>query len=543
MKKSPALEPRKPDYDYIVIGSGFGGSVSAFRLAEKGYTVAVLEKGKEWRAEDFPKKDWQLSRLLWVPRLRWYGIMSMRFFRKVFVLSGTGVGGGSLVYANTHMMPEDVFFEAPSWRKYGDWKTLLLPFYARARMMLGTTAYTAEYPEDRILKAVAADMGTEHTYRPVDGVGVYLGNPDVETDPYFKGLGPLRRGCTACAGCMVGCRFHAKNTLDKNYLWFARMYGAVIHSETVVEKIAFDNGIYRITVRAQTGFWKRQRRTITASGIVVSGGVLGTVPLLLYQKYRFGTMAQLSDRLGEQILTNSEMIAGVAMSPEKINHGIAISRTFQPDAHTSVELCKYPDGSGAMLRLGVFAVANGHPLVRSVRWLGTILLHPVRTLRWLFFRDVAQHALVLLIMQTLPYSLRMQLRRKWWGLKPDITGNPGQGVPAFFPVGQEVLHRYAEKAGAIPLNAFNEVFFGMSTTAHILGGCPMGATKDEGVIDPSFKVHGYPNMYVLDGSVIQANPGVNPSLTISAIAEYAMSLIPEKEGSTVQKLEARLATF
>ena len=527
-------------YDYIVIGSGFGGSVSAMRLSEKGYRVLVIEKGKWWRAEDFPKSNWNLKKFLWVPTLRWFGIMKMDFFKEVLVLSGTGVGGGSLVYANTHMIPKEAFWTNPIWSSFKNWKEVMVPYYERARFMLGSATYHREFPEDKIMKEVAADMGRSDTYKSVDYVGVYFGDTQKEKDPYFKGLGPVRKGCTECAGCMVGCRENAKNTLDKNYLHFAQYFGAKILAETKVTRIENKAGEYLVDTESQTNFWNKSRQQFRAKGIVVSAGVLGTLMLLLEQKFVHKTLPKLSEKLGDNILTNSEMIAGVGAAPQKLNNGIAISRVFNPDENTHIELCKYPDGSGAMMRLGVMAAGNGNALVRTAKMLGNMFTQPINSFRFFFETEVARNSIVLLIMQSLPNAMKLHISRGVFGSSLKFDNHERTKVPSFIPIGQEVVHRYAAKAHAVPMNAFSEVLFSMSTTAHILGGCPMGKTIAEGVVDENFKVHGYENFYILDGSIMPANLGVNPSLTITALSEYAMDGIPKKEGTFVETLEEQI---
>ncbi|MFN8322740.1 MAG: GMC family oxidoreductase [Chitinophagales bacterium] len=528
-------------FDYIVIGSGFGGSVSAMRLAEKGYSVLVIEKGKWWKSEDFPKSNWNLPKFLWLPPLRWWGIMKMDFFKEVLVLSGAGVGGGSLVYANTHMIPKEAFWTNPIWSDLKNWKEVMAPYYEKARFMLGSSKYQREFIEDKYLKEVADDMGRSDSYKPVDYVGVYFGDTAKEKDPYFKGLGPMRKGCTECAGCMVGCRENAKNTLDKNYLYFAQDYGAEILAETLVNKIEYVNNEYVIHTESQTSFFSKNKQTFRSKGLVVSGGVLGTLKLLLEQKLIHKTLPNLSDKIGENILTNSEMIAGVGGSREKLNHGIAISRVFNPDDNTHIELCKYPDGSGAMMRLGVFAAGPGNGFVRTAKMLGNMIKQPVNTFRFFFETQVARNSIVLLIMQSLPNAMKLQLKKGLFGTSLKFDNKDQMKVPSYIPVGQDALHRYAKKSNAVAMNAFSEVMFNMSTTAHILGGNPMGKSPKEGVVDEYFRVHGYPNMYILDGSIVPANLGVNPSFTITALSEYAMDHIPVKEGFRKKTLEERLA--
>jgi len=527
--------------DYIVVGSGFGGSVSAMRLSEKGYSVQVIEKGKRWKPADFPTTNWNIRKYLWLPLIKCFGFQKLTFFKEVFILSGVGVGGGSLVYANTHMMPRESFYTNPMWSHFKDWKSVLAPYLERARFMLGSEKFTKEYEEDRVLKEVAEDMGHGDSYSRVDYVGVYLGDTKNARDPYFKGLGPLRTGCTECAGCMVGCRHGAKNTLDKNYLWFAEnMFGAKVSAETRVTKIESLEGEYRIHTERSTSWFGKEKKVYRSKGLVMSGGVLGTLDLLLKQKYVDKTLPDLSDALGENILTNSEMLSGVVAADRKLNHGIAISSVFNPDEHTHIELCKFPDGSGAMTRLAVMAAGNGTPPVRALKMIGNIISQPWNFLRSIFNFKLAETSVIFLIMQSLPNAMQLRLKNGIFGSRMVMSNDKGQKVPSFIPIGQDALYRYAAKVKGVPHNAFSEVMFGLSSTAHILGGCPMGKTKAEGVVDDQFRVHGYSNFFILDGSIMPCNLGVNPSLTITALSEYAMDQIPAKAGQGVKSLRERM---
>jgi cholesterol oxidase len=529
-------------YDYIVIGSGFGGSVSAMRLSEKGYSVAVLEKGKEFQSKDFPKSNWNIRKFLWAPLIKCFGIQKLTFFKEVFVLSGVGVGGGSLVYANTHMIPDDAFFNNPQWSRFGNWKEILMPFYDVAKFMLGSTKNEKLYEEDFKLKELARDMGREHTFDSVH-VGIYFGDTKKEIDPYFNGLGPLRKGCTECAGCMVGCRHNAKNTLDKNYLWFAKKFGAEIVAETLVTRIEYTDGYYHVHTQSSLSWFKKKVRIFKSKGLVMSGGVLGTMDLLLHQKYKYQSLPDLSDTLGHQLRTNSESLCGVQSFDKKLNNGIAISSVFNPDEDTHVEIVKYPSGSDVMGVFASYAVGPGNAFVRSAKLLGSFLLKPHLIIRAYFRmlrRKWANHTIIFLVMQSLDNSMKMVWKNGWFKSGMEIKNEGNQRVPSYIEVGQQVMTKYAEKVNGIPANSVTEVMFNMSTTAHILGGCPMGATADEGVINERFEVHGYPGMYVLDGSVVQGNLGVNPSLTITALSEYAMSLIPDKPGTNTKKLQQLL---
>ena len=529
-------------FDYIVIGSGFGGSVSAMRLAEKGYSVLVIEKGKRWKTSDFPTTNWNVKKYLWVPLLKCFGFQKLTFFKEVFVISGVGVGGGSLVYANTHMLPKEPFYTHKIWSHFKDWKSTLAPYFETAQFMLGSTKFKREYEEDRVLKEVAEDMGYPDSFKPVDGVGVYLGTPGKEVDPYFKGLGPLRSGCTECAGCMVGCRENAKNTLDKNYLYFAEnMFGAQVLAETEVSKIEHINGEYLVHTQSSTSWFGKNETVYKSKGLIVSGGVLGTMDLLLKQKYLHKTLPNLSDKLGENILTNSEMLSGVMAADRKLNHGVAISRVFSPDENTNIEICKFPDGSGAMTRLAVMAAGNGSAPVRTAKMLGNMLLHPIQFLRTLFTTNPAGTGVIFLIMQTLENAMRIKLKRGLFGTSISMVNDSNEPVPTYIPIGQDALYRYAKKVNGVPMNAFSEIMFSLASTAHILGGCPMGRTREEGVVDDFFRVHGYENMYILDGSIMPCNLGVNPSLTITTLSEYAMDHIPAKQGKNTKTLNQRMA--
>lgn len=526
-------------YDRIVIGSGFGGSVSAMRLSEKGYDVLVLEMGKRWQTKDFPKTNWNVRKFLWAPAIRAFGIQKINFLNKIMVLGGAGVGGGSLVYANTHMFPPDEFFNNPVWSGLRDWKATLTPFYERARFMLGSTKYEKEGPEDLILKDIAADMNRSETYHTVDHIGVYLGDRKAEKDPYFNGLGPMRKGCIECANCMVGCRYNSKNTLDKNYLYFAEKWGTKVEAETKVIKVELIDNIYHIHTESSTSMFSKNRRLFKSKGVVFSAGVLGTLKLLFRQKEEFSTLPKLSPKLGANLRTNSESLCGIAGMEEKMNHGVAISRVFEPDENTHIELVKYGDGSGAMGLLSTIAAGDGPAIVRTLKMAWNFITSPKKV--WnVLTKEFAEHSVILLVMQSLDNALQMKWSKGLFGGSLKVVNGEESQVPAYIEVGQDVMNRYAEKTGGTAMNATSEVLFNMSSTAHILGGCPMGKTKDDGVVNDRFEVHGYPNMMVLDGSIIPCNLGVNPSLTITALSEYAMSLVPEKEGNTRKTLEEQM---
>jgi cholesterol oxidase len=518
-------------YDYIVIGSGFGGSVAGLRLAEKGYKVLILEQGKRYNPEDFPKTNWNLAKYLWVPALRFFGFQKLSFYSTASILSGTGVGGGSLVYANTLYIPPDTFFSNLSWHRFGNWKKILEPFYERASFMLGRKKYSKLNIEDRLLEEVSREMNAHDTFESVY-VAVNIDGKEEESDPYFNGLGPLRKGCIECAGCMVGCRENAKNTLDRNYLWFAEKLGAEILPETRAEKISFSENLYSVETVKVTSFFRSRKKVFTAKGIIVSAGALGTLDLLLRQKYKYASLPSLSDTLGFELRTNAETLCAVSGAGEKMNNGLAITSVFSPDPYTHVEIVKYPDNSNAMKWFFGLAVAGADTSLKRT-WMLFVktITHP-----WLFARTVfnfkwSSGMVIFLVMQTTDNAMKMVWKNSIFGGKMKIDNSGNKKVPAFIPIGQEVMERYARKVTGVPQNILLEVFFNRPTTAHILGGCPMSETAETGVVDKDLRVHGYHNFYITDGSVVQGNIGVNPSLTITAMAEYCMSKIPSKEGA------------
>lgn len=519
--------------DYIVIGSGFGGSVSALRLAEKGYTVKILEAGKRYADKDFPKTNRQISKWLFKPFLGLKGIMRMSFFKDVFIVSGAGVGGGSLVYANTLLVPPRAFFVDPRWKEMADWESILKPFYEKAQFMLGVTQNQFLGEPDEALREVAKDLGREHTFHKTN-VGVYFGAPNVTVkDPYFSGEGPDRTGCNFCGGCMVGCRHGAKNTLVKNYLYFAEKRGAEIIPETrVVSVRELDEGGYEITARVGAGFFRRGSLvTYKTRGVVFSAGVLGTVDLLLKLKQN-GVLPRLSNELGNYVRTNSEALVGFTTRNKAADYsrGIAITSGIYPDDQTHVEITRYSEGSDMIGMLSTTMVGGGHPWVRPFKWLAQVLFHPLDFLRSTRLKDWAKKSIILLVMQSSDNHMRMERRRRWyWPFTRRMTTNArGSKVPSYLPQANMVANRMAEKLNGFPISAATEIFLDKSSTAHILGGCCMGATPETGVIDHYNRVYGYKNMYVVDGSMIPANLGVNPSLTITAMAEHAMSKVPIK---------------
>ena len=524
------------DCDYLIVGSGFGGSVSALRLAEKGYRVLVVEAGKRWRTEDFPRTNWSVRKFLWLPALFCYGIQRLTLLRDVLVLSGAGVGGGSLVYANTHLVPEDEAFRRGTWPQGIDWKRALAPHYETAQRMLGVVSNPHLWAGDEALYRFAASLGKEDTFAPTR-VAVLFGERPGERagDPFFDGEGPERTTCTYCGGCMVGCRHGAKNTLDKNYLWFAEKLGAQVLPETLVTGIEeVGRGGWRVHTRRSTRKLFLGRRTFRVRGVVLAAGALGTVNLLLSCRDS-RKLTRLSPALGSYVRTNSEIICGATARSDAVDYsrGIAIASSFHPDPDTCVETVRYPAGSDVMSFLGTLLVDGGTRWTRPLRWLATCLRHPLDFLRTIHPRGWARRSTIVLVMQNLDSSFRLERARRWfWPFGRGLTSrrDPGQPpIPAYLPVANQAARHIARQTGAFPSSSINEVLLNVPTTAHILGGAAMGTTPEDGVIDARNRVFGYDNLYVVDGAMIPANLGVNPSLTITAMAEHAMSHIPLKD--------------
>lgn len=524
------------DSDFLIIGSGFGGSVSALRLTQKGYRVVMLEKGRRLGPRDFPKTNWSLKRWLWMPQLGWRGLFKMTFFRHVTVLSGVGVGGGSLVYANTLPIPKDDFFQSGSWSGLADWKQELAPHYTEVRRMLGARENPLRTYPDQVLQEVGKEMGRED-FQPTT-VAVYFGEPGVTVpDPYFQGEGPPRTGCNACGGCMLGCRFGAKNTLDKNYLYLAEKRGLTIHADTEATWVRpLPQGGYEVEALEGASFFRRKRR-FTAHNVIFAGGVLGTVDLLLKLKESPDGLPRLSDRLGDEVRTNSEALIGVVThrQDKDLSKGIAIGSILNTDAHSHLEPVRYSAGSGFFRLLSAPYVTGDKVVTRLARLIGVLLRHPLKMLRTFFARDYAKQSMILLYMRTLDGHLSMRRGRGLTtGLRKGVTTalQAGPAPTANIPEAAELARRVAEKLDGMPMSMANETVLGIPTTAHILGGCCMGDSPQTGVIDSQHRLFGYEGLYVIDGSAVSANPGVNPSLTIAALAERAMTFI-----STRQKLE------
>jgi len=539
-------------FDYVVIGSGFGGSVSALRLAEKGYRVLVLERGRRFRDEDFARSTWNLRRYLWAPALRCFGILQISTFRDVFVLHGAGVGGGSLGYANVLTAPDDATFDTPAWRDLADWRAVLAPHFATARRMLGVAENPRLGPADAALRAVANSLGTGDTFRPVP-VGTYFGEAGREgeevPDPYFGGEGPARRGCIHCGACMVGCRHNAKNTLVKNYLWLAERRGVEVRAESQVRDVRPlgpdqpDGARYAVEYRSSTRLVRRRSTTVRARNVVLAAGALGTMRLLLRCRDVTRSLPTLSPRLGDRVRTNSEALLGVINRGTEVDYskGVAITSIFNADAVTTVEPVRYPAGSSAMRFLAGPLVDSGGRLARVAKTFVDLVRRPLEMLRAYVLPGWAQRTTILLVMQSEDNRIRVRLGRSaFTAFRRDLVSRPDdeRTIPTKVDVGHRVARDFAERTGGVAMGSINEGLLGIPMTAHILGGCPMGRDAASGVVGLDAQVHGYAGLRVVDGSIMPGNPGVNPSLTIAALAEHAMSLVPPKRAAAEPALSS-----
>ncbi len=525
-------------YDFVIIGSGFGGSVSALRLVEKGYRVLLLEKGRRFAPQDFPASNWDLRRWMWMPSLGMHGLFKMSFLPHLTVAHGVGYGGGSLVYANTLPVPKPSFFQADSWANLADWQTELEAHYATAKRMLGATRNPYVTPIDKIFRKVATDIGRLEQFQNTD-VAVYCGEPGKTVpDPYFGGEGPPRTGCTQCGGCMLGCRFGAKNTLDKNYLYLAERRGLQVRTESEVVHVAplsaSDSGQsgYRIKTLEGLGS-RRQKNTYEAKQVIFAGGVMGTIDLLLKLQADANALPNLSERLGDYVRTNSEsLIAVVSRNAERdLSRGLAITSIIHTDEHSHIEPCRYPSGSGFYRVLAAPHVGGETLPQRLLNLAGVMAKNPIDMLRAVAVPDWAKQTVILLYMRTLDGYIRLRRGRALttgfqMGLKSELGEGPRP--TAFIPEATELAQRFAAEIDGFPETLLTETLLGIPTTAHILGGACMGSSARSGVIDKDHRVFGYSGLYVIDGSAVSANPGVNPSLTITALAERAMSKIPAR---------------
>ncbi|HSR46466.1 MAG TPA: GMC family oxidoreductase [Anaerolineales bacterium] len=522
-------------FDFVVIGSGFGGSVSALRLVEKGYRVLVLEQGRRFDDRDFPRTNWDLPRFLWLPALRLFGFMELTMLEEALVFHGCGVGGGSLVYANVLMEPDPEVFAQPEWSRLADWRSLLRPHYATAARMLGAQETPDLAPADVILRDIATELGTGETFRRTR-VGVYFGTPEVEADdPYFGGEGPRREGCRLCGGCMVGCRYGSKNILTKNYLYLAEKRGAEIRAESKVVGIgpteSGDGREYLVEYCSSTAL-RAATRSVRAKNVVVACGTLGTLSLLLRCRDELRTLPDLSPRIGDGVRTNSEALLGSGSRNGQVDYsrGIAISADVRVDDVTHVQPVRYPKGSSfiRLLALPLIESRQRNLWTRLTKVAKAVAQSPLDFLRGLIGPDWAERTTILLVMQSLESRMQIRWARTWrrLGLRGlTATLDPEAPIPGEIPQAHKAVRAFADRTNGAPMGNVAETLLGRSATAHLIGGCPMGASADDGVVDTRCRVHNYPGLYVVDGTVLPANPGINPSLTIAALAEYVISHI------------------
>jgi cholesterol oxidase len=531
----------EPDYDVLIIGSGFGGSVTALRLTEKGYRVGVLEAGRRFADHEFAKTSWHLREFLWAPKLGMYGIQRIHLLRNCMILAGAGVGGGSLNYANTLYVPPEPFFADHQWSHITDWRAELMPHYEQAQRMLGVVKNPTFTDADRILKEVADDMGVGDTFTPTP-VGVFFGPDGTKTpgqtvpDPYFGGAGPARTGCIECGSCMTGCRYGAKNTLVKNYLGLAESTGAqVIPMTSVTDFQQRPDGVWEIHT-ARTGRWlRKKKRTFTARHLVLAAGTWGTQQLL-FKMRDTGKLPALSDKLGVLTRTNSESIVGAGRLKVSddldLTHGVAITSSIHPSSDTHVEPCRYGKGSNAMGLLQTLMTHGSGPggsdVPRWKQWFTNVEEDPRGTLRLLNPRRWSERTMISLVMQHLDNSITTFTSRNRLGIRR-MSSKQGHGEPnpTWIPVGNEVTRRIAKKIDGVAGGTWGELF-NIPLTAHFLGGAAIGDSPEHGVIDPYQRVYGYPTLSVVDGAAISANLGVNPALSITAQAERAAALWPNK---------------
>lgn len=528
------------DFDFIIIGSGFGGSVSALRLSEKGYSVCVIEQGRRFRSSDYAKSNWDLPRYLWAPVIKCFGIQRLTFFKDVLILSGAGVGGGSLVYANTLMVPSDKAFESSAWRFMGNARESLVPFYALAKKMLGAAINPKMTFIDDAIEEYSKEKGVHHTFAPTE-VAVFFGEPGKRvSDPYFGGEGPDRSGCNYCGGCMVGCRYDAKNTLDKNYLYLAEKRGARIKPLTKVSRLVPINedgsSGWMVETESVDKILFRKKTTLRARNIVLAGGVLGTLKLLLECRDKHETLTRVSPLLGHQVRTNSEVFTGSSDPDSRrtvpYSHGIAISSIFKVDDRTAIEPVRYPVGSNFMRLLATPLVSDPSEFRRTLKFLWRIVTRPVEFLKLTFNPRWAETSVIFLVMQDLDNRIRVKYGRSLFTLfRSGLVSEREEGsekVPSEIPAANHFTEWFSQRVGGTAQCAVTQVTVNIPTTAHILGGCPMGDSPSNGVIDQEHRLFGYSGVWVCDGSAVPANLGVNPSLTITAMTERAMTFIPAK---------------
>ncbi|SHL11071.1 cholesterol oxidase [Desulfatibacillum alkenivorans DSM 16219] len=524
------------DYDFVVVGSGFGGSVSALRLTEKGYKVAVIEQGRRIGPKDVQAADEKpLRNFFWMPAAKMNGFFTQTIFRHVQIVGGVGLGGGSLVYAAVLLKPKTGFFKDPVWSNFGvDWEQELEPHYEEVKRMLGLTNNPNFDLQDEYLKKTARTMGAMDTYGPTPN-GIYFGKPGVTVkDPFFGGEGPDRTGCELCGDCLSGCGKGAKNSLDKNYLFLAEKNGAEILTSRKVSHIEPMEGGYRLHI-ADPMKPKKAYPPVTAKKVVLAGGVLGTLELLFRSRDVTKTLPKVSPLLGRVVRTNSEaIVASLSRNPdEDITRGSAISSHFYPDDHTHITQNRFPDGYDFMRYYLGPMVDEPNPAKRAFKTLWAMVKNPIRSMASIFAKNWRKRISVLTVMQHMDNQISLVYRRglfSWFNKSLHSKIPEGQQrAPAFLPIANKAARAYAQASGGDPLNVTMESLLNLSSTAHILGGCHMGTSPENGVISTDHEVLGYPGLYVADGAAVSANVGVNPSLTIAALAERAMSGIEAKQ--------------
>lgn len=526
------------DYDWLIIGSGFGGSVSALRLSEKGYKVGVIEAGRRFEDEDFAKSSWQLNRYLWAPMLGLRGIMSLTPFKDVFIASGAGVGGGSIVYANTLYRAKDEFFQNAQWAGLADWKQELQQPYSTAERMLGVNTVPFASPGDKLLQDYATSIGTEDSFCRTP-VAVFFGESgETVADPYFDGEGPDRTGCTRCGACMIGCRVGAKNTLLKNYLWFAEKLGTeILPNRQVVDirPVGGSDGRDGYEVRTRSpGMFGGERRTLKAKGVIVAAGALGTNDLLANCKHS-GSLQGISDQLGRLVRTNSESILAVTVPDKSLNlwQTVAISSSIHTDADTHIEVVTYGRKGDFLSLLVTLLTGGGTRWTRVFSLLRNAVRHPVQFLQTLWPFGWSGKTIVLLVMQSLDNAIEFRAKKRFFGsgVRLSTEQDAAKPNPTYIEAGNKAAQWIAEHTGGIAQSGLLEAVANIPTTAHILGGAAIGRDAEHGVVDQEQRVFGYENLLICDGSVVPANPGVNPSLTIVAMTERAMEKIPSLENN------------
>ena len=517
------------EFDVVVIGSGFGGSVAALRLREKGYTVAVLEAGRRFEDKDFPKTSWRLRKFLFAPALGLYGIQRIHALPDVLILCGAGVGGGSLVYANTLYQPGDKYFDDPQWKSITDWKSELTPFYELARRMLGVEINPYFSPSDQAMKDVAEQMGVGHTFT-LAPLGIHFGKGEgVESpDPYFGGVGPARTGCTNCGSCMTGCRHNAKNTLPKNYLGLAEKAGAEVFPVTTATKLEQrGDGSWKITTKKTDDVFGSRGKTFIARDVVMAAGTYNTQKLM--HTFKATTLPKISDFLGNLSRTNSEALTGAIMPTTKIDfsRGAAITSSFYPSPDTHVEPVRYGKGSNSMGLLQTLLTDGWNSKERRRHWVKQFIAQPSLFAKILNVHKWSERTVITLVMQNVDSSIKVFMKRGIFGNKLTSTNDSEHPNATYIPAANETIKKVAENYGGIAAGTVGDLI-GAPFTAHFVGGCVIGTDEKSGVIDPYHRVYNYPTLHVVDGSTITANLGVNPSLTITAQAERAFAMWPNK---------------